>query len=200
MKSYVVIGLGRFGTEMALKLYDCGEDVLAIDTDENIIDKMLSAFDSKFAEPYYARLGELGYNLDQVITMASLVQGEGYFTTDFGHIAGVFYNRLKNWNPNYLNSDACIQYILNDHKADLTQDDLRRDDPYNTYLYKGLPPGAICNPGWDAIQAALYPESNNYYYFVSDTDGSTLFASTYAQHLNNVAAVDLARENGTHAD
>lgn len=165
-----------------------------------VIDKMLAAFEAKFQEPYYARVKEMGYNLDQIITMASLVQGEGYFASEFSDIAGVFYNRLKSWNPKYLNSDACIQYILNAHKEDLTQEDIRIDNPYNTYNHEGLPPSAICNPGWDAILAALYPETHNYYYFVSDTDGSTIFATTYAQHLNNVAAVDAAREKGTHAD
>ncbi len=165
-----------------------------------IVDKMLAAFESKFNEAYYGRLTEIGYNLDQVVTMASLVQAEGRLTQDFYTMAGVFYNRLKNWNPNYLNSDATIQYIIRDHKVDLTQEDMRRDDPYNTYLYRGLPPSAICNPGWDAIQAALYPEDTNYYYFVSDTDGSTLYARTLAEHLNNVAAVDAAREKHTSVD
>ena len=165
-----------------------------------IIDKMLQAFESKFESVYYERLKEMGYNLDQVITMASLVQGEGMFPSDFGTIASVFYNRLNNWNPKYLNSDATIQYILNAHKEDLTQEDLNINDPYNTYLYQGLPPGAICNPGWDAIEAALYPEASNYYYFVSDTDGSTLFARNQSEHLDNVAAVQRARENKTHVD
>jgi UPF0755 protein len=63
-----------------------------------------------------------------------------------------------------------------------------------------LPPSAIANPGWEAIQAALYPEKNSHYYFVSDTDGSTVFADNESQHLKNVAALRAAKENGTTID
>lgn len=166
----------------------------------DIVDKMLANFDSKFEEGYYARCEELHYNIDQVITLASIVQGEGKINSEFYTIAGVFYNRLASRDYPKLESDATIQYCLNTHKEDLTQSDLNIDNPYNTHLYNGLPPGAICNPGWEAIQAALYPESHSYYYILADTDGSTLFAKTLPEHLNNIAAVARAKENGTSVD
>jgi len=165
-----------------------------------IVDKMLAAFEAHFEKDYYVRLDELKMNLDEVITLASIVQMEGKFNSDFYPVAGVFHNRLKSRDRKKLESDATVQYCLGEHKEDLTYADLELDNPYNTHIYEGLPPSAISNPGWEAIQAALYPEENKYYYFVSDTDGSMIFASTHAQHLNNAAAVARDKENGTSVD
>ncbi len=165
-----------------------------------IVDKMLTAFEIHFEEVYYARLDELKMNLDQVVTLASIVQKEGKFSADFYPISGVFHNRLKSTTLKRLQSDATVQYVLKDRKEDLTYADLDLKDPYNTYQIEGLPPSAIANPGWEAIQAALYPEKNSHYYFVSDTDGSTIFADNETQHLKNVAALRAAKENGTTID
>ncbi len=165
-----------------------------------IVDKMLAAFEAHFEKDYYVRLDEMGMNLDEVITLASIVQMEGKYNSDFYPVAGVFHNRLNSRDLKKLESDATVQYCIPEHKEDLTYEDLETDSPYNTHKIEGLPPSAICNPGWEAIQAALYPENNKYYYFVSDTDGSMLFASTHAQHLNNAAAVARAKENGTSVD
>lgn len=165
-----------------------------------IVDKMLAAFEAHFEKDYYVRLDELNMNLDEVITLASIVQMEGKYNSDFYPIAGVFHNRLKSRDLKRLESDATVQYCLPERKEELSYEDLDVEDPYNTYKNEGLPPSAISNPGWEAIQAALYPESHGYYYFVADTDGSTIFAKTNPQHLNNVAAVARAKENGTSVD
>ena len=92
----------------------------------------------------------------------------------------------------YLSSDATINFIRRmnglDPTLDVTATDLASDSPYNTYTHMGLPPGPICMPGVDAIQAALYPEPNsNYLYFCSDGNGGTLFAVTLSEHENNIA-------------
>ena len=165
-----------------------------------IIDKLLAAFDARFENDYYARLEELGMNLDQVITIASIVQKEGKFSSDFYPIAGVFYNRLRSGSMRRLQSDATVQYCLKERKEELSYTDLEVDNPYNTYRNDGLPPSAISNPGWEAIQAALYPESHSHYYFISDTDGSIIFADTEAEHLANSAKLRQAKENGTSVD
>lgn len=165
-----------------------------------IVDKLLAAFEAHFEEEYYARLDEMGMNLDQVVTLASIVQKEGKFNSDFYPISGVFHNRLKSKTLKRLQSDATVQYCLSEHKEEITYADLEIDNPYNTYKIEGLPPSAISNPGWEAIQAALYPETHKHYYFVSDTDGSTVFADGEAQHLKNVAALRAAKENGTTID
>ncbi len=165
-----------------------------------IVDKMLTAFESHFEDAYYARLDEMGFNLDQIITLASIVQKEGKFSKDFYPISGVFHNRLKSKTLKRLQSDATVQYCLEERKEDLTYDDLEVESPYNTYRVEGLPPSAIANPGWEAIMAAMYPESHKHYFFVSDTDGSTVFADTEPQHAKNVAALRKAKEEGTTID
>lgn len=165
-----------------------------------IVDKLLAAFEDHFEPGYYDRLRELGMSLDQVVTLASIVQKEGKFNSDFYPIAGVFYNRLNSRTMKRLQSDATVQYCLPEHKEELSYADLEVESPYNTYRNAGLPPSAISNPGWEAIQAALYPEKHSHYYFVADTDGSTVFADTEAQHLANSAKLRAAKENGTSID
>ncbi len=165
-----------------------------------IVDKLLAAFEAHFENGYYDRLTELGMNLDQVVTLASIVQKEGKFNSDFYPIAGVFYNRLNSKNMKRLQSDATVQYCLSEHKEELTYDDLEVESPYNTYRNAGLPPSAISNPGWEAIQAALYPENHTHYFFIADTDGSTIFADTEPQHQANAAKLRAAKENGTSID
>lgn len=169
-------------------------------TEVAIIDKLLAAFDTKFEDDNYARLEEMGMNLDQVVTLASIVQKEGKFNADFYPIAGVFFNRLKSTSMRKLQSDATVQYCLEERKEELSYADLEVESPYNTYRNEGLPPSAIANPGWEAIQATLYPETHSHYYFISDTDGSTIFADNEPQHLANVTALRKAKENGTSID
>jgi conserved hypothetical protein, YceG family len=159
-------------------------------TDESavsIINKMLGNFNSKFEEKYYDRAKELGLTVDQVITLASMIEEEAGNVSEFQTVSSVFRNRLNNSKTYpYMESDATIQYAFGKHKSVLTSEDTKYDHPYNTYLYKGLPPGPISNPGIEAIIAALYPADTNYYYFVSG-EGKTVFSKTYAEHQKAVA-------------
>lgn len=124
-------------------------------------------------------------NLKNLVTMASIVEGETRYFPEMKTIAGVYYNRLKK--NMRLEADPTVQYSLPDGpKRRLTYSDLKYPSPYNTYLKKGLPPGPINNPGMDAIIAALYPEGHKYLYFVAKGDGSHVFAETYEQHKKNV--------------
>jgi UPF0755 protein len=100
-------------------------------------------------------------------------------------ISGVYHNRLRIGMR--LQADPTIQYLLPGGWRRLTYKDLEIDSRYNTYKYAGLPPGPINNPGASAILAALYPEKNNYLYFVSDGNGAHEFSRTYSEHLKNVA-------------
>ena len=84
-----------------------------------------------------------------------------------------------------LQSCATIQYILGTPKEKLDENDLKIESPYNTYLYKGLPPGPICNPGLDSIMAALEPAEEDYLYFVLGENGRHIFSKTYEEHLKN---------------
>ena len=140
-------------------------------------------------DSYYERMEELGMDLDQVITLASLVQAEGKYDSDYYLISSVFHNRLNSKDHKKMESDATIQYFLPERKEELSAADLALDNPYNTYIYEGLTPGAICNPGLESIHAALYPEETKYLYFVADIDGYSLFSETLAGHNKNKALV-----------
>ncbi|CAB1128952.1 Endolytic murein transglycosylase [Candidatus Hydrogenisulfobacillus filiaventi] len=133
------------------------------------------------------------WTLTEWVTLASLVQAEGNQdpATD-ARIAAVFENRLARGMP--LQSDASVRYALGDPPSGpLDLQDLTVPSPYNTYRYRGLPPGPICNPGAVALQAALHPARVGYLYFVSTPDGRFLFADTYAQQLQHLRALAPAR-------
>ncbi len=152
------------------------------------LDKFLVNFNKKFEEEFYQRCNELGMTVDEVITLASMVEKEGNNAADYYYISSVFHNRLKNKAAfPYLNSDASLQYALKEREG-LYGLDTTLDHPYNTYKYKGLPPGPICNPGIEAIYAALYPESTSYYYFYTKKNGTTVYSRTYEEHQRYVNA------------
>ncbi len=163
-------------------------------SEERILWTLLDNFNNKFPEDYYKKIDTLDLNVDEYITLASIIQCEAKYNYDMEIVSRVFHNRLNN--PKKfpkLESDATIQYALDSHKTTVTPEDLKLDSPYNTYLYDGLPPGAICNPGADAIYAALQPsvdpEVKDYYYFVSRANGEILYAKTKAEHDANIEEV-----------
>ena len=124
-----------------------------------------------------------------LITVASLIEEETASATESHKIASVIYNRLYNWgsSPRFLNIDAAIFYALGEHKSALTSEDLQIDSPYNTYVYQGLVPGPISNPGLDSIKAALDPENTSYYYYVlNPAEGKHDFSKTLDEHEKKV--------------
>ncbi len=171
-----------------------------------VINKMLNNFESRFysqLDEFKDDIDKLGMTVDDIVTLASMIQAEGKYFIDFEPISYVFHNRLSHSNTfPYLQSDATIQYVLSEHVDDFTQEQLDLDNPYNTYKYKGLPPGAICNPGYDALSSAVYPDSPvdsdgksiNAYYFVSNKAGKTYYAETKAQHDANKRLVKKENE------
>lgn len=158
-----------------------------------VVRQMLTAFDSQVA-PEIARSAS-ALTPWQVVTLASIVEREARLPEERPIIASVFLNRLRLGIP--LQADPTVQYALaNDPanaevfgywKAALTVDDLGVDSTYNTYIYVGLPPGPICNPGLDSIRAVLRPAQTNYLFFVAKPDGSHVFAETLEEHERNVA-------------
>ena len=161
-------------------------------TEMEIISKLLANFNRKFDESLRTEARRLGYTVDEIVSLASVIESEAYYRSDMSGISSVFHNRLENRSYPYLQSDATVKYAkeISGNAAALTADDLDTlESPYNTYQNKGLPPGAICSPGMDAIMAAIYPADTNYYYFVSAKDKSTVFSHTYAEHLRAVASL-----------
>ncbi len=154
-------------------------------TEETIIYKMLENFNNKITEEYYERANELQMSLDDLITLASLIQKEVRFADEYGNVSSVFHNRLNSpANFPYLDSDATIVYAI-EHETGSRPEVLKEtsyDSPYNTYKNRGLPPGPIANPSLEAIRYAMYPNSTRYYYFVSGPDGRTTFSKTYPEH------------------
>ena len=116
----------------------------------------------------------------EVLTLASIIEGEAIYDRERPIISGVYHNRLNTGMR--LQADPTIQYIIDESPRRLLNRDLKIDSPYNTYLYNGLPPGPINNPGLESIKAALYPESNDYFYFVARGDGYHTFSKTKEQH------------------
>lgn len=119
---------------------------------------------------------------NQIIIIASLIEREASIPSERPIIAGVIYNRLEKGMP--LQIDASVQYALPKWKSRLTYNDLKIDSPYNTYKNKGLPPGPICNPGKDAIEASLKPANINFlYYVLINKNGRHAFADSYDEFL-----------------
>lgn len=150
-----------------------------------VIGKMLKRFSQIFTKEYRNQCAEFGYSVDEMITLASMIEREAASPSEFFLVSSVFHNRLNNrWNFPRLESDATVLYVLrheSGEKITLTADDLKYDTPYNTYMYEGLPPGPIANPSASAMLAALSPQTTNYYYFVANK-GKTYFSETKAQH------------------
>ncbi|TMU89953.1 endolytic transglycosylase MltG [Streptomyces sp. DASNCL29] len=135
----------------------------------------------------------------QLISVASLVQAEGVTHDDFRKMAEVVYNRLKPANPETYGKvefDSTYNYIKNQSKIDIPISEIKQyDNPYNTYFYKGLPPGPIGNPGHDALKAAMNPTSDGWYYFISLDGKTSQFSKTYAEHQKWVDKFNKQRKN-----
>lgn len=147
----------------------------------DIIKMMLDEFDNCFKEEYYQQAENMNMTVDQIVTLASIIERETNVPEERAKVAGVFYNRI---NSNMkLQSCATVQYILKDRKAKLSNADVQIDSKYNTYKYSGLPIGPIASAGEECIKAALYPEKTTAKYFVLGKDGKHVFSDTYQQHL-----------------
>lgn len=144
-----------------------------------VINKMLVNFDQKYSDELRAKVADSGYSVQEILTIASLIEKETD-GTDRTRIASVIYNRLNQPNAGtvgFLQIDATLAY-LNGGKVP-TEADKAIDSPYNTYKYKGLPPGPIANPGLESIQAALNPEKTDYFYYALGDDNVHHFFKNY---------------------
>lgn len=149
----------------------------------DIIALMKKEFDKKVTPDMYARAEELGVTMEQIITLASIVEKEAVNPDERTTIAAVFYNRINK--KIRLESCATVLYAMGVTKARLTLEDTQFDSPYNTYRHLGLPPGPICSPGIESIRAALYPANSSSLFFVSQGNGSHLFAESLGDHVKN---------------
>jgi len=163
-------------------------------TAEEVLRRLKVHMDRLFTEAARKQMDKLGLTKHQILTLASIVDGESNYVPEFKTIAGVYVNRLKRRMP--LQADPTIQYLIRGkHRSKIVLKDLQINSKYNSYLYAGLPPGPINNPGKDAIMAALYPEKNNFLYFVANGNGNHIFAKTLEEHNTNVSHYRAWRRN-----
>lgn len=155
--------------------------------ERDILRAMLARFAAELTPAVRARLDELGWTLDQAVTLASIIEREARVAEERPVISGVYHNRLRIGMK--LDADPTVLYALGNPDRPLLFADLEVESPYNTYRNAGLPPGPIANPGAASLQAALYPADVPYLYFVAREDGTHVFARTYREHLNNLAKV-----------
>lgn len=163
-----------------------------VDADPNyVITKFLDNFNSKWEDEYDKRAAELGFSRDEIITIASIIQKEAANSDQMKVISSVIHNRL-NHQADYptLGCDSTALYISN--YVTPTVGEAQGSvyySAYDTSAIKGLPPGPICNPGIDAIRAALYPSDTDYYFFAHDKAGNIYTASTFKEHKNNLVLI-----------
>ncbi len=162
---------------------------------EEVVEKMKSNFARKINQELQEEIEKQGKALFEIIIMASLIEKEVRAPEDKNLVSGILWKRLEAGMP--LQVDATLAYLYQNKNWDF--DEMRReiallrdtDSPYNTYKYKGLPLGPICNPGLDSIVAAVYPEKSDYWYYLSAKEGETIFSRNLAEH--NMAKVKYLR-------
>ncbi len=154
----------------------------------SVATRFLDRFEQIVDQEIRDRAEEMGMTIDEVVTLASVIQAECSYPSEMANVSGVFHNRLND-PANYpkLQSDVTVFYIRDEilpYAGSDTEDFY--DQLYNTYVHNGLPVGPICSPGEDALKAALYPAEHDYYYFITDKDGNFLYAQTLAEHEANI--------------
>jgi len=156
-------------------------EFFAFDSEECALlaaEKMVNEAEKRITEDMYTKAEELGYSMNEILTMASIIQMEcGENFDEMPTVAGIFYNRLKSDEFATLGSSPTC-YYGNSFKRD--------DGRYNTYTAEGLPPGPLCSPGIEAIKSALNPKENDYYYFVTDSKGKFYYHRTSAEQSQTI--------------
>jgi len=178
------VNAGKTYCELEGYLFPNTYEFFAYDSEECaqlVVEKMISETEKQITEAMYKRADELGYSMNEILTMASIIQMEaGKSTDEMANVAAVFYNRLNNETEGGKLGSSPTCYYGTFHKND--------DDRYDTYKIKGFPPGPLCSPGIDAIKAALYPtEDSPYLFFVTDKDGKFYYHKTYAEQQKTIS-------------
>jgi len=163
-------------------LYPDTYEVYTNATEEEIIRKMLDRFEYLFTTEIQEKAVSLSMDINQVITLASIIEREGKVDKERNLISAVFHNRLEK--GMLLESCATIQFALGERKEKLTFKDLKIESQYNTYIHKGLPPGPIASPGIKSIIAAVNPADVDYLFFVSNGDGTHTFTKNFKDHID----------------
>ena len=184
----------RVGQRLDGYLFPATYTIRRRDTGRDVVQQMLQAFADNVPASIEEQGADLGLTLHEVLTLASIIEREAVVPEERPVMAQVFLRRLRLGIE--LGADPTVQYAVAQDsesvaefgywKRELTAEDLDVDSPYNTRIVSGLPPGPICSPGLDSINAVVNPASTNYLYFVAKPDGSHAFAETFQEHLENI--------------
>jgi len=147
-----------------------------------VIASMKENFDKKI-EPLLSDIEASDNTLEEIITMASIIELEGKTVQAREIISGILWKRIEIGMA--LQVDASFAYILNKGTSEITAEDLKLDSPYNSYKHRGLPPTPISNPGLESIRAAIFPKQSPYLYYLSDRDGNMYYARDFEEHKEN---------------
>ncbi len=161
------------------------------DSPKTVIKTMVKEYQSFWTAKMKSRMDELNMTEQEIVTLASIIEGEALYNKERPIISGVYHNRLNKGMK--LQADPTIQYIIPDSPRRLLNKDLRIKSPYNTYLHEGLPPGQINSPGRESIKAALFPEDNDYLFFVAKGDGTHTFTTNERDHIKAKRAFQKVR-------
>lgn len=165
-------------------------------TPESLLRQMVDTANAELHKaPVAAGAQRNALNVYQTVTIASIVQAEAATKADMGKVARVVFNRLQRGMP--LQMDSTLNYALNRTTVRTSMDDVRMDNPYNSYQRLGLPPTPIGNPGEDAIRAVTSPPAGDWLYFVTIDPGETRFTADYNEHLRNVAEFNARHQPST---
>ncbi len=150
---------------------------------EDVVRRMLDNFADRMTPELLGEVKASGRSFHEVIIMASIIEREVRGSEERRMVADIFWRRLDEGMR--LQADSTVNYVTGKRLPSVSYDDTRYDSPYNTYRYAGLPPGPIGNPGIEAIEAALDPEPNDFWYFLTDEEGTVHYARTFDEHNQN---------------
>ena len=150
------------------------------ESEHSVIRRLVKEYKRFWSKRNINKADSMNLTQHQIVTLASIIEGEAIYDSERPIISAVYHNRLKIGMK--LQADPTVQYIINDGPRRLLNKDLKIKSPYNTYLYKGLPPGPINSPGFESLKAALNPEENEYLYFVAKGDGYHTFSKNEKDH------------------
>ena len=151
---------------------------------EAVLKRIFNEFERAAVEPHKQRLQELDRNIDEIVTLASIIEWEAGKGDEKSKISGLYWNRLRR--GMLLQADPTVNYAISERRR-LLYSDYQTDHPYNTYVNPGLPPGPITNPSLESIEAALYPDDHDYLYMVASPEGSHVYSETFEQHKRESA-------------
>lgn len=150
----------------------------------DVFERILKEFNQSVVQSFRSRFEQINRSVDEVITLASIVEWEAKSPDEQSIISGLYWNRLDRGMR--LQADPTVNFAVGERRR-LLYEDYRTDHPYNTYLFRGLPPGPITNPSFSAIRATLYPEKHDYLYMVASPSGKHAFSETFEEHKRKSA-------------